>query len=44
LANTLLSGGLNDPILPVAFILLIPVATSYILMIVKYRHETPRSQ
>ena len=44
LANTLLSGGINDPILPVAFILLIPVATSYILMIVKYRHETPRSQ
>jgi ABC-type multidrug transport system permease subunit len=44
MANTLLSGGINDPILPVAFILLIPVATSYILMIVKYRHEAPRSQ
>ena len=44
MANTLLSGGISDPILPVAFILLIPVATSYILMIVKYRHEAPRSQ
>jgi hypothetical protein len=44
LANTLLSGDINDPFLTVAFILLIPVATSYILMIVKYRHEAPRSQ
>ncbi|MGA9318417.1 MAG: hypothetical protein WBV84_10215, partial [Nitrososphaeraceae archaeon] len=44
MANTILSGGINDPILPVAFILLIPVVTSYILMIVKYRHEAPRSQ
>lgn len=43
LANTLLSGGINDPFLPIAFILLIPVATSYILMIVKYRHEPPQS-
>lgn len=44
LANTLLSGDINDPFLTVAFILLIPVVTSYILMIVKYRHEAPRSQ
>jgi hypothetical protein len=44
LTNTLLSGDITDPFLTVAFILLIPVATSYILMIVKYRHEAPRSQ
>jgi hypothetical protein len=43
MANTLLSGALNDPILTVAFILLIPVATSYILMVVKYRHEIVRT-
>jgi hypothetical protein len=41
--DTLLSRGLNDPILSVAFLLLIPVTTSYILMIVKYRHEIVRS-
>ena len=44
LAHTLLSGNLNDPILTIAFILLIPVTTSYILMIVKYRRDTPRPQ
>ena len=33
-------GNFNDPVLTVAFILLIPVLTSYVLMIVKYRHET----
>jgi len=44
LANTFLSGDINDPFLTVAFILLIPVATSYILMVVKYRHEASRSQ
>ena len=31
LAHTFLSGNLSDPILPIAFILLIPVTTSYIL-------------
>jgi hypothetical protein len=44
LTTTLLSGDITDPFLTVAFILLIPVTTSYILMIVKYRHEAPRSQ
>ena len=44
LAHTFLSGNLSDPILPIAFILLIPVTTSYILMIVKYRRDTPRPQ
>ena len=33
-------GHFNDPVLTVAFILLVPVLTSYVLMIVKYRHET----
>ena len=33
-------GDFNDPVLTVAFILLVPVLTSYVLMIVKYRHET----
>ena len=39
MTNTLLIGEVNDPILLVAFLLLIPVATSYILMIVKYRRD-----
>jgi hypothetical protein len=39
MANTLLSGALTDPVLTVAFLLLIPVATGIILMVVKYRHE-----
>jgi hypothetical protein len=42
MANTLLSGKLADPVLTVAFLLLIPVVTSYILMVVKYRHEMVR--
>jgi hypothetical protein len=41
--DTLLFRGLNDPILSVAFLLLIPVTTSYILMIVKYRREIVRT-
>jgi hypothetical protein len=44
MANTLLIGEVNDPILLVAFLLLIPVATSYILMIVKYRRDAPPPQ
>ena len=39
IANTLLSNILDDPLLIVAFILLIPVAASYILMIAKFRHD-----
>ena len=38
IASTLLSGMLDDPILLVALLLLIPVTASYILMIVKSRH------
>ena len=33
-------GDFNSPVLTVALILLIPVLTSYVLMIVKYRHES----
>jgi hypothetical protein len=39
IANALLSGTLNDPVLNVAFLLLIPVTASYVLMIVKSRHD-----
>lgn len=44
IANAMYEGDFNNPVLTVAFILLIPVLTSYVLMIVKYRHETPRKQ
>jgi hypothetical protein len=37
--DALLSGSLNDPVLPVAFLLLIPVIASYVLMVVKIRHD-----
>ena len=39
IANALLSDALNDPVLNVAFLLLIPVTASYVLMIVKSRHD-----
>ena len=35
----MISGTLNDPVLNVAFLLLIPVTASYVLMIVKSRHD-----
>lgn len=44
ITNAMYEGDFNNPVLTVAFILLIPVLTSYVLMIVKYRHETPRSK
>jgi len=44
ITNSLLSSEFNDLILTIAFILLIPVLTSYVLMIVKYRHEAVRSK
>ena len=37
--NTLLSGALDNPILQVAFLLLIPVTASYVLMVAKSRHD-----
>ena len=39
MANSLLSGSLYDPLLIVAFLLIIPVSASYVLMIVKSRHD-----
>lgn len=42
IANTLLAGALDDPVLLVAFLLLIPVTASYVLMIVKSRHDVVR--
>ena len=39
IANAMISGTLNDPVLNVAFLLLIPVTASYVLMIVKSRHD-----
>jgi cellulose synthase/poly-beta-1,6-N-acetylglucosamine synthase-like glycosyltransferase len=42
IVNTLLFGALDDPILIVALLLLIPVTASYILMLVKSRHDIVR--
>jgi hypothetical protein len=42
IANTLLAGTFDDPVLSVAFLLLIPVTASYVLMIVKSRHDIVR--
>jgi hypothetical protein len=39
IAIALLSGMLDDPLLLVALILLIPVTASYVLMIAKSRHD-----
>ena len=39
MASSLLSGAFYDPVLIVAFLLLIPVTASYILMIVKSRRD-----
>lgn len=39
IASAPLSGTLNDPVLNVAFLLLIPVTASYVLMVVKSRHD-----
>ena len=38
IVNAMLSGELDDPVLSVAFLLLIPIIASYILMIVKSKH------
>jgi hypothetical protein len=39
IVTALLSGVFEDPVLTVAFLLLIPVTASYVLMVVKSRHE-----
>ena len=43
IVTQLISGELNDPVLIVAFLLIIPITASYILMGVKVRHDTTRS-
>ena len=42
IASTLLSDRLDDPVFLVALLLLIPVTASYILMVVKSRHDIVR--
>jgi hypothetical protein len=42
IVSVLLSGTLNDSVLHVAFLLLIPVTASYVLMIAKSRHDIVR--
>ena len=42
IVTALLSGESDDPLLVVAFLLLIPVTASYFLMIVKSRHDIVR--
>ena len=42
IANAMLYGSLEDPVLTVAFLLLIPVTASYVLMIVKTKHDIVR--
>jgi hypothetical protein len=42
IVNALLSGSLEDPVLTVAFLLLIPVTASYVLMVVKTKHDIVR--
>jgi cellulose synthase/poly-beta-1,6-N-acetylglucosamine synthase-like glycosyltransferase len=39
MANTLLSGALDNPVFFVALLLIIPVAASYVLMVAKSRHD-----
>jgi hypothetical protein len=43
IVKALSSGVLDDPVLTVAFLLLIPVTASYVLMTVKSRHEFVRA-
>jgi hypothetical protein len=42
IVTTLLSDMLDDPVLMVALLLLIPVTASYVLMVVKSRHDIVR--
>jgi hypothetical protein len=43
IVNALSSCKVDDPVLIVAFLLLIPVITSYVLMMVKSKHEFVRA-
>jgi hypothetical protein len=42
IATTMLSDRLDDPVLSVALLLLIPVTASYVLMVAKSRHDIVR--
>jgi uncharacterized BrkB/YihY/UPF0761 family membrane protein len=42
ISSTMLSDMLDDPLLLVSLLLLIPVTASYILMVVKSRHDIVR--
>lgn len=42
IVNAMLSGVLDNPVLIVAYLLLIPVTASYVLMIAKSRHDIIR--
>jgi hypothetical protein len=42
IVNAMLSGALDNPVLIVAYLLLIPVTASYVLMIAKSRHDIIR--
>lgn len=42
IATTMLSDGLDNPVLSVALLLLIPVTASYVLMVAKSRHDIVR--
>ena len=43
IVNTVLSGGWDNPVLIVAYLLMIPITASYILMIIKVKHEVIKS-
>ena len=43
IVNTVLSGGWDNPVLIVAYLLMIPITASYILMIFKVKHDVIKS-
>lgn len=43
IANTLLSGDSDNPVLLVAFLLIIPITASYVLMAIKVKHDGVKS-
>jgi hypothetical protein len=43
IVNTLLSGGWDNPVLVVAYLLMIPIMASYILMVIKVKHDVIKS-
>jgi cellulose synthase/poly-beta-1,6-N-acetylglucosamine synthase-like glycosyltransferase len=43
IVNTVLSGGWDNPVLIVAYLLMIPITASYILMVIKVKHDVIKS-